>query len=62
VAGSRILAVALSLPFGYPSGDYREALPIWFGVLLLAPIEAVVVVLGVTGRKLWDRSHRVEVA
>ena len=52
----------MSLPFGYPSGDYHEPLPIWFSLLLLAPVEAVVVLLGVTGRKLWDRSHRVEVA
>jgi hypothetical protein len=60
--GLPFLAVAISVPLGYPSGDYHEPLPIWFGVLLLAPIEAVVVVLAVTGRKLWDRSHRVEVA
>jgi len=60
--GLPFLAVALSLPFGYPSGDHYESLPIWFSTLLLAPVEAVVVVLGVTGRKLWDRWHRAAVA
>jgi hypothetical protein len=60
--GLPFLAVAMSLPFGYPSGDYHEPLPIWFSILLLAPVEAVVVVLGVTGRKLWDRWHRAAVA
>jgi hypothetical protein len=60
--GLPFLAVALSLPFGYPSGDHHEPLPIWFSTLLLAPVEAVVVVLGVTSRKLWDRWHRAAVA
>jgi hypothetical protein len=60
--GLPFLAVVMSLPFGYPSGDYHEPLPIWFSLLLLAPVEAVVVVLGVTGRKLWDRWHRAAVA
>jgi hypothetical protein len=60
--GLPFLAVALSLPFGYPSGDHHEPLPIWFSTLLLAPVEAVLVVLGVTGRKLWDRWHRAAVA
>lgn len=52
-----LLTVALAVPLGFPNGDYHEPLPIWFGVLLIAPVEAVVVALGVTGRRLWDWCH-----
>ena len=46
------LAAAWQLASGKPTALF----------VLLAPVEAVVVVLGVTGRKLWDRWHRAAVA
>lgn len=48
------VTVVLAIPLGLPEGNYHEPLPIWFGVLLVAPVEAVLVALGVAGRTLWD--------
>jgi hypothetical protein len=49
------LTLVLAIPFGTPEGNLHEPLPIWFGVLLFAPVEAVLVALGVVLRKSWER-------
>jgi hypothetical protein len=48
------LTVIIAVPLGYPTGIYHEPLPVWFGVLLLAPVAAALVVLGVAARKIWN--------
>ena len=55
-----LVTIAMAVPLGVPNGNYHEPLPIWFGVLLVAPVEAVLVAVGVATRKLWDWSRPSE--
>jgi hypothetical protein len=55
-----LLTVAMAVPLGIPNGNYHEPLPIWFGVLLVAPVEASLVAVGVAARKVWDWSRPSE--
>jgi hypothetical protein len=50
------------VPLGIPNGNYHEPLPIWFGVLLVAPVEASLVAVGVAARKVWGWSRPSEMA
>jgi hypothetical protein len=57
-----LLTVAMAVPLGIPNGNYHEPLPIWFGVLLVAPVEASLVAVGVAARKVWGWSRPSETA
>jgi hypothetical protein len=57
-----LLTVAMAVPLGIPNGNYHEPLPIWFGVLLVAPVEAALVAVGLAARKVWDWSRPSEAA
>jgi hypothetical protein len=57
-----VLTVAMAVPLGIPNGNYHEPLPIWFGVLLVAPVEAALVAVGVAVRKVWDWARPSEAA
>lgn len=52
------LAIPIAVPFGYPE-DYpgHDPLPLWFGVLMGAPLQALVVALGVGGRYMYERTR-----
>jgi hypothetical protein len=57
-----LLTVAMAAPLGIPNGNYHEPLPIWFGVLLVAPVESALVAVGVAARNVWDWSRPSEAA
>jgi hypothetical protein len=57
-----LLTVAVAVPLGVSNGNYHEPLPIWFGVLLVAPVEAVLIAVGVAARRLWDSPRPAEAA
>jgi hypothetical protein len=51
-----ILAILAAVPAGYPDDSRGEPLPIWFGVAwFIAPVGAVLIVLGVIARQWPDR-------
>lgn len=53
------LAVPIALPFGYPNQwTGHDPLPLWFGALLAAPVQAAIVIVGREGRYLYDRIVR----
>jgi hypothetical protein len=56
------VTVILAIPLGLPGGNHHEPLPIWFGILLLAPVEALLIALAVAGRTLWDRRPKTGTA
>lgn len=39
----------LAVPAGYPSSDYGEPVPLWFSFLLLTPVAAACLMIGVLG-------------
>jgi hypothetical protein len=50
------LAVPIAVPFGYPEEwTGHDPLPLWFGALLAAPVQAAIVIVGREGRYFYER-------
>jgi len=56
-----LIAVPIAVPFGYPDEWSQswghDPLPLWFGILVAVPVLAALVLAGVGGRRLFERSR-----
>jgi hypothetical protein len=53
-----LLASPIAVPFGYPEDwSGREVMPLWFEMLWAALGQAIIVIVGFSGRHLYDRSR-----
>jgi hypothetical protein len=57
VALLALVLVPLAVPFDYPESRFSEPLPTYFSAVILTPISAGLILLGVGARKVKNR-HR----
>ena len=54
-----IAVLLLAIPAGYPESQFSEPLPVWFGQLVMAPFETLLIAAGLGIRAFADRRRAV---